>query len=158
MPPPACPITLSLVPSLATKSGEGERGWQAWGGTSWRTSLPPAPPPRSRTHLPIPFHPSAPSTGMLAAVEGDPQSQPSAFILEGPGGEHTYHGKGTGSSCSSPSTPPAQPRQRDARSARPIAHGWHPARPGEQPRLSRALLARCRSVRVAVVSQHSTEP
>lgn len=31
-------------------------------------------------------------------MEGDPRSQPSAFISEGPEREYTYHGKGTGSS------------------------------------------------------------
>lgn len=74
--------------------------WQAWGGTSWSTSLWPAPPSHSTTHVPTPtpFHPLAPSNVKLTAVEGDPRSGPSAFISEGPEREYTYHGKGTGSS------------------------------------------------------------
>lgn len=64
-----------------------------------------------------PFHPLAPGTEKLTAVEGDPWSQLITFILEGPERKHTYHGAKALAALLwaphySPSSHPAQPQQQ----------------------------------------------
>lgn len=129
------------------------------GGISWSTLLQPSPPWCS-TFLPLPLPPLTPSTAHSSRrrsleLAEHPHCRGPRKEIYLPWQRHQQLSSG----CPVPLPHTPSPSPRGGTHGEPMDDVCSTCSlTGEQPRLYRALLAQCRSVRVAVVSQHRTEP